>query len=192
MNHSAIVRSPKGIPLGYALAIAAALLGALPAYGGELYDSYSPPYRYGYQYGPGPNYQDAGYRPGCSPCGCWRCGCGRCGCVERCGCTDRCGPIVERRGNIFERRIIEREYIERRYAAPAQVHCRPCGYEYTDSRWPSVPYGYEERRPTHFPYGYGGIRWQTPPVSYGYTERPYPPAEVTGLPPRFYPGGYFE
>jgi hypothetical protein len=96
---------------------------------------------------------------------------------------------VERRGHVFERRTVVREYIERSYVSD-YGHPVPSGYGYRDTGWRGgSPYGYEEIPAGQFPYGYGGVRWQAPPVSYGYDEAPRPPV---GIPPRFYREEYVE
>ena len=168
MNRSAIVRAPKRRWLAYIATFAGAVLGecaiAVPAhsadfYGHESYPAYQDQYE-PYRYGPVSYYQGAGYRPNCSPCGCARCDCGPC------GCTWRCGASVRPRGHIVERRVVEREYYERRFVGEQQQH-RP--YSYAEPQWPAYPLrpAYEESR-SPFPYGYGGVRHLSRPGSYDY------------------------
>jgi hypothetical protein len=189
MSQRSIVGSPIRRPSTYVAAVAGALLGAgvfaAPARSGEFdgYGPYSTRYDAYYQrggeryaHGPAAYGYRGGYRPSCVSCGCGRCGCGW-----------RCRPMVESRGHIIERRVVEREYYERRYAVGGSS--RP--YWHTESRWPRypVPSGYEEARPAAFPYGYGGVRWRSPePGPYEYEEPPRPPAPVWGWPNAYYDG----
>src|ERR1700741_3320330 len=103
-----------------------------------------------------------GYRPGCSyGCGYprYHYGCSACGCYRRCYSGSR--------GYVYERRYIEREYVERRHDGC----CRHGygGYRHYGGYYPDEGYrrpfpfgGYE--RP--FPYGYGGVRYWRAPVGY--------------------------
>jgi hypothetical protein len=198
MNQSADIRAPNPRCLAYIATFAGILLGwlaiAAPAHSADLY--YPEPYpaspyqNDSYQYYPEPYYQGAAYRPGCSPCGssCSPCGCGRCGCTSYCGCRWRCGVTVRPRDHIIERRVVEREYYERRYAAEPRHSYR--SYGYAEPEWPGYPRpsAYEESR-SAFPYGYGGVRWLSPSGYYDYREPPRPPAAVVGYPGPYY-GGY--
>jgi hypothetical protein len=172
MNSPASALPPGRSRLALIVAGALALLGSFvvtaPAQAGYYGDSYygSNPcsYRCGY-----PRYYAPRYYGGCSSCGCYR----------------RCGSGY-RSGLVYERRYVEREFVERRYGYggyrrhygyyPYGGYRRPYGY---------YPYG-GYRRP--WGYGYGGIgrRWPTP--YYGYQPSadtydegpPRPPAPVLG------------
>jgi hypothetical protein len=155
---------PKGRRLALIVAGALALLGSLavtaPAQAGYYgYDGYGyrPPCSYGCGYRP---YR---YHYGCSSCGCYR----------------HC--YSGSRGYVYERRYIEREYVERRYGCCHHHYgYYPDGGYHRDGYYPSADYG----RP--FPYGYGGVRYWRPPYGYsrfdlgggrygaGYEEPPRP------------------
>jgi hypothetical protein len=194
MNQSAVIRVANRRYLAYVAAFAGILLGgfaiAVPAHSAELY--YPEPYpasqyQYDYhRYSPEPYYQGAAYRQNCSQCGsnCSPCGCGRCGCTSRCGCDWRCGVTVQPRDHVIERRVVEREYYERRYAAAPRHSYR--SYGYAEPGWSGypTPSSYEESRPS-FPYGYGGVRWLSAPGSYDYPGPPRPSAAV-GTPGPYY------
>jgi len=181
MYQSAILQAPKRQWLACIATFAGVLLGecamAVPAHSADFYNSEpypAPSYQnesYRYAPVPSPYYQGAAYRSNCAPCGCNPCGCSPCGCV-RCGCTWRCGVAVQPRGHVIERRVVEREYYERRYVGGH----RPYRYGYEEPQWSaySAPAEYEEPRSTSFPYGYGGVRRG----SYDYSEAPRPPAAV--------------
>ena len=172
MNDPAIARPPERRRLAMIVAGALALLGSFvvtaPAQAGYYDGGY-----YGGYYGSHPCSYRCGYR---SYAPRYYNGCGRCGCYRRCGS-----------GAVFERRYIEREFIERRYGyGGGYRHCYgdyPCGgYRPHYGYYPSYG-GY--RRP--WGYGYGGVgrRWPTPSLSYepigdGYEEPPRPPAPVYG------------
>jgi hypothetical protein len=101
-----------------------------------------------------------------------------------------CGPHL-----IYERRYVERVYVERRYGYGGYHrpygyyggyggYRRPYGYPYAGYR---RPYGYYPSRPLGYPYGYGGVgrRWPVPYLggyegAAGYEEPPRPPAPVLG------------
>jgi hypothetical protein len=174
MNGPAIARPPERSRLVMIVAGVLALLGSFvvtaPAQAGYYGDSY---------YRPNPCSYRCGYAPYRYYAPRYYNGCGRCGCYRRCGGS----------GAVYERRYIEREYVERRYGGYGGYRrCYgdyPCGgyrrhYGY-------YPYGGYEgyRRP--YGYGYGGIgrRWPTPSLYYepaadGYEEPPRPPAPVYG------------
>jgi hypothetical protein len=191
MSQSAILQAPKRQWLACIATVAGVLLGecamAVPAHSADFYSSEpypAPSYQNeSYRYAPVPSsyYQGAAYRSNCAPCGCSSCGCSPCGC-GRCGCTWRCGAAVQPRGHVIERRVVEREYYERRYALGGHRQYRSYGYE--EPQWSAnpAPAEYEEPRSTSFPYGYGGVRRG----SYDYSEAPRPPAAVMGR-----PGGYY-
>jgi hypothetical protein len=195
MNQSADIRAPNPRCLACIATFAGILLAcfaiAAPAHSADLYypEPYpASPYQYdSYQDAPEPYYQGAAYRPNCSPCGwsCSPCGCGRCGCSSNCGCRWRCGVTARPRDHIIERRVVEREYYERRYAVEPRHPYR--SYGYAEPRWSGYPRPstYEESR-SPFPYGYGGVRWLSPSGSYDYREPPRPPAAVVGLPGPYY------
>jgi len=193
MNHTTIIRVPKRRAF-HGIAGAGLLFGcitvAVPAYSAELYypgPYSSSPYQYdAYRYSPEPYYQGANYRSNCSPCGsnCSPCGCWRCGCTWRCGCGSRCGVTVQPRDHVIERRFVEREYYERRYAVGPQHSYRPYGYAEPRSWGYPAPSGYEDSR-SPFPYGYAGVRSLSPPGSYDYSDPPRPPAPV-GPPGPYY------
>jgi hypothetical protein len=169
MNSPATARSPGRSRLALIAAGFLALLGSFvvtaPAQAGYYNDSYygSSPCSYrprcGYGFSP---YRYAPYRRyGCSGCG---------------GCYRRCGPVY-RSGGVYERRYIEREFVERRYGY-GWPYRRNYGYN---------PYGGYRFEPSGFPWGYGGVRnWRAPygsgyqPSAYGYEEPPRPPAPVWG------------
>src|SRR5262249_3927186 len=136
-----------------------ALLGAFvvtPAQAGYYDDSY-----YGYRR---PCSYGCGYSPyRCSPCGCYR----------------HCYSGWRRPGGYtYERRYVEREYVERRYGGGYYHH--HYGYPYGGYRhygdYPDGGY----REP--FPYGYGGVRYWRPP--YGYYR--YRPSWAEGVSDRYY------
>lgn len=165
MNSPAIARPPGRRRLALIAAGALALLGSFvvtaPAQAGYYEDSYYRPnpcsYRCGYGY-PHYGYQHYGYAPyryryGCSTCG-------------------------SRPSLVYERRYVEREFVERRYGWPPHHCCRHYGY---------YPYGGAYRSwPRPYPYGYGGVgrRWPTPygyryePTADRYEEPPRPPLPV--------------
>ena len=135
MNSPATVRPPGRSRLALIVAGVLALLGSFavtaPAQAGYYDDS-----NYGYNYGSYPcSYRSRcgyGYSPyryarryynGCSACGCYR----------------RCG--VARSGVVYERRYVERSYVERRYGYGG--YRRHYGYN---------PYG-GYRRDYGYPYG---------------------------------------
>jgi hypothetical protein len=170
MNSPATGRPPGHSRLVMIAAGVLALLGALvvtaPAQAGYYGDSYygSNPcsYRCGYRYAPEPYYRR------CSACGCGR----------SCYSTSRPGLV-------YERRFVEREYVERRYGWGARHYRRPCGY-YSCGGYRRPYYGYS--RP-YYPYGYGGVRSWRSPYGYryepsadryadGYEEPPRPPLPV--------------
>jgi hypothetical protein len=158
MNSPATARPPDRRRLGLILASVLALLGAFmvtaPAQAGYYGDSY---------YGGQPCYSHCGYyvpRYRCSSCGCYR----------------RCHS-----GGVFERRFIEREYIERRYGYGG--YHRPYygdeGYYgddhpyYGDGEYDGgyrrsyggyYPYGsYRSWSTRRYPWGWGGVRgWRGP------------------------------
>jgi hypothetical protein len=129
---------------------AVALLGSLaftaPAQAG-YYGDY-----YGYGYHPcGYHCGYPRYHYGCSPCGCYR----------------RCYSGSP--GFAYERKFIERIYVERRYGGCCHHHYGyPYGgYGHFGGYYPDEGYrrpwgGYD--RP--FPYGYGGVRYWSPPYDY--------------------------
>jgi hypothetical protein len=124
-----------------------------------------------------------GYGYGYNPCS-YHCGYGypryHYGC-SACGCYRRC--YSGSRSYVYERKFIERIYVERRYGCCHHHYgyggyggyggYRHYGGYYPDEGYRRpFPYG-GYRRP--FPYGYGGVRyWRAP---YGY-DRPY--AEGSG------------
>jgi hypothetical protein len=99
------------------------------------------------------------------------------------GCYS-CGSRV-----VFERRFVEREYVERSVGYGG-YHRHYCGYDPCyGRRYGYYPYGYHPYGYGGYrPYGYGGIgrRWPLPyidPGPYaagGYDEPPRPPAAVWG------------
>jgi hypothetical protein len=217
MDQSTIMRRPRQWWLARIAVFVGVLLGlfaiAVPAYSGEYYEPEPYPAS-GYQYAadqylPGPYYQGAAYRSNCCGyprveccgyprvecCGYRRAEC--CGyrrpdcCVYRhaecCGCP-RCGSA---RVHVFERKVVEREYYERRDGG-AGWHTPYRSYGYAEPGWSAypVPSGYEEPRPP-FPYGYAGIRGLSPSDGYGYVEPRRPPADV-GIPSAYYYNGYPE
>jgi hypothetical protein len=156
MDSTAIARPRARSRLALIAAGILALFGSLVVtasaqagyYGDPYYRPYPCSYRCGY-----PTYR---HYDGCSPCGCYR----------------RCYSGW-RRGYVYERRYVVREYVERRYGDGG--YRRPYGY---------YPYGgYYRSRP--WGYGYGGIgrRWPTPYVG-GYEpsayEEPPRPLEPVG------------
>jgi hypothetical protein len=167
MNSPAVARPPRHSRLAMIVAGVLALLGSFvvtaPAqagYYGDSYYGYGPrpcSYRCGYSYEP--------YRYRCSSCGCYR----------RCYSHSRPGLV-------YERRFVEREYVERRYGWS--------GRNYYGRRYGYNPYGGYYRNGGYygrFPYGYGGVRtWRSPygyqyaPSAYRYAvdEPPRPPAAV--------------
>jgi hypothetical protein len=173
MNNPAAARPPGRSRLVLIVAGVLALLGTFvvtaPAQAGYYDDSYygSSPcsYRCGYRYSPY-RYAPRRYYHGCSACGCER----------RCYSTSRPGLV-------YERRYVERAYVERRYGWPARHYRRHYGY---------YPYGgyrsWSRPPPWGYGYGYGGIgrRWPTPsaygyePSADRYEEPPRPPAPVWG------------
>jgi hypothetical protein len=175
MNGPAVARLSRHSRLATIVAGVLALLGSFvvtaPAqagYYGESYYGGPRPcsYRCGY------NYQPYRYYNRCSSCGCYR----------RCYSTSRPGLV-------YERRYVEREFVERRYGWPAR--------HYYGRRYGYNPYGgggYYRR----FPYGYGGVRdgyggvrgWRSP---YGYRDVPYGyryAEEGAPRPPESIPYGY--
>jgi hypothetical protein len=173
MNSPATARPPGRRRLALIAAGALALLGSFvvtaPAQAGYYEDSYYRPnpcsYRCGYGY-PHYGYQHYGYAPyryryGCSTCG-------------------------SRPSLVYERRYVEREFVERRYGYGGYRRHYGC-YPYGGCRhYGYYPYG-GYRRP-YYPYGYGGVgrRWPTPygygyqPSADTYEEPPRPPAPVLG------------
>lgn len=161
MNQSSTIQAPRRWWLICIVALAGALLGqfaiALPANSADLY---------GYESYPAPYYQGAGYRQGCERCGC-----------ERCGCISRCYPHSQ----VIERRVVEREYYERRLGCCGERRVECCGERRIECcgvygggyPWRSA---YEEPRYNPFPYGYGGVR-RPPYAAYEY-DAPRPPAPV--------------
>ena len=160
VSDHARARAPRRRLLALIVAGMVALLGTFvataPAQAGYYEDSYYGGYR---PYAP--------YRYRCSACGCWR----------RCYSTSRPGLV-------YERRYVEREFVERRYGWPVHHYRRHYGY---------YPYGGYRSWSRPFPWGYGGVRtwrapsygWQAPysgyePTAerYGYEEPPRPPAPV--------------
>jgi len=178
MNSPATARPPWRSRLALIVAGVLALLGSLavtaPAQAGYYDDSnygsnygYNPcSYRSRCGYGYSPYRYARRYYNGCSACGCYR----------------RCG--VARSGVVYERRYVERSYVERRYGYGG--YRRHYGYPYGGYR---RPYGYYGGYRGPYPYGYGGVRgWRGPYGSLyqpsaerygdGYEERP--PAPVWG------------
>jgi len=175
MNSPATARPPARSRLALIAAGVLALLGSFvvtaPARAGYYEDSYygSRPcsYRCGYpHYGYSPyRYRYAPYRYhyGCSTCS-------------------------SRPSLVYERRYVEREFVERRYGWPPHHYRRHYGYYPSEGyrrHYGYYPYG-GYRRP--WGYGYGGIgrRWPAP-YGYGYQpsadideEPPRPPAPVLG------------
>jgi hypothetical protein len=205
MDQSTIIRRPRQLWLARIAAFAVVLLGlfaiAVPAYSGEYYEPESypaPGYQYAAdQYVPGPYYQGAAYRSNCCGyprvecCGYRRAEC--CGyrrpdcCVYRhaecCGCP-RCGSAGV---HVFERKVVGREYYERRDGAGWHTPYRSSGY--AEPGWSAypVPSRYEEPRPPFPPYlGYAGIRGPSPRDGYEFEPR-RPPADV-GIPSAYYYG----
>jgi len=89
-------------------------------------------------------------------------------------------------GVVYERRYIEREFVERRYGfggyrRPWGYYRRPCGYSPCGGYYRPSGYGYG-----YGGYGYGGVgrRWPLPyvdasgPYAEGYDGPPRPPAPV--------------
>jgi hypothetical protein len=202
MDQSTIIRRPRQRWLAGIAAFVGVLLGlfaiAVPAYSGEYYEQEPYPatgYQYvADQYVPGP-YQGAAYRSNCCGyprvecCGSRRAEC--CGyrrpdcCVYRraecCGCP-RCGNAGV---HVFERKVVEREYYERRDGEGWRQPYRSSGY--AEPGYP-VPSRYEESRPP-FPYiGYAGMRGPSPRDGYEFEPR-RPPADV-GMPGAYYYNGY--
>jgi hypothetical protein len=150
-----------------------ALLGSFavtaPAQAGYYDDGY---------YGSNPcSYRCGGYAPRYRYAPRYYNGCSSCGCYRRCGSVSR--------GVVYERRFVEREYVERRYGYGG--YRRHYGYPYGGYRRPCGDYscgGYRSySRP--YPYGYGGVRsWRGPYGQYEptadqyYEEPPRPPAPV--------------
>jgi hypothetical protein len=173
MNSPATTLPPGRSRLALIVAGVLALLGSLvvtaPAqagyYEGSYYGSNPCSYRCGYpHYGYAPRYYN-----GCSACGCYR----------------RCGSGY-RSGLVYERRFVEREYVERRYGYGGYHRHYGC-YPYGGCRrYGYYPYGgYYRSRP--WGYGYGGIgrRWPTPGFGYQpsaeiYEGEPRPLAPVYG------------
>jgi hypothetical protein len=78
-------------------------------------------------------------------------GCSSCGCYHHCG-------SVARGGVVYERRFVEREYVERSYGYGGYRR----HYGYDPYRGTRPDYGYYPQRP-YFPWGYGGVRsWRGP------------------------------
>jgi hypothetical protein len=112
-------------------------------------------------------------------------------------CSYRCGypaypyyPVYHRhygcyscgRHLIYERRYIEREYVERRYGYGYHRHygCYSYGYR---CHYGYNPYGPDRSWARPWGYGYGGIgrRWPAPYLAAygdGYEEPPRPPAPI--------------
>jgi hypothetical protein len=120
----------------------------------------------GYYGGYNPCYYRCGYRPYYRP-------------YRRC-----CGS-----GVVYERRYIEREFVERRYAFGGYGgYRRPWGYPYYRRPCGYSPCGGYYRPPGYggYGYGYGGVgrRWPLPyvnasgPYAEGYDEPPRPPEPV--------------
>ena len=186
MNQSMVIRVASRRYLACVATFAGILLGsfaiAVPARSADYYPEPYPAsqYQYGsYRYSPEPYYQGTAYRQNCNPCGC-----GRCGCTSRCGCEWRCGVTVQPRDHVIERRVVEREYYERRYVAAPRRSYRSSGYAEPGWSGYSSPSGYEDSRGS-FPYGYGGVRWLSAPDSYDYPGPPRPPVAV-GMPGPYY------
>jgi hypothetical protein len=176
MNSPAAARPPSHRRVAMIVAGVSALLGSFmvtaPAqagyYGEGYYGSRPCSYRCG-----GYGYEPYRYYHRCSSCGCYR----------RCYSTSRSGLV-------YERRYVEREFVERRYGYGWPSHhyygrrygYNPYGYGYN-------PYGagygggYYER----FPYGYGGVRgWRSPygyryPSAYRYADEG-PPRPLAPIP----------
>ncbi len=169
MNNPAAGHPPGRSRLVLIVAGVLALLGTFavtaPAQAGYYGDGY---------YGNPCSYRCGGYvpyRPRCSACGCYR----------RCYSGSRSGLV-------YERRFVEREYVERRYGYGGGYR-RNYGYNPYGYRRPCGYYscgGYRSwSRP--YPYGYGGVRsWRAPYGQYEptadqyYDEPPRPPAPVYG------------
>jgi hypothetical protein len=127
-------------------------------------------------------YGDYGY--GYNPCG-YHCGypryhygCSACGCYRHCYSGSR--------GYVYERRFVERVYVERRYGC-CNHHYGYGGYSHYGDYYPDGGYGYRRPFPyggydRPFPYGYGGVRYWRPPYDY---RRIGPYADGAG-------DGYFE
>ena len=117
MNCTATARLPARIRLAVIVAGLFALLGSFvaPAQAGYYGDSYYRPYPCTYRCG----YPGYRYYNGCSWCGGYR------------------------RSVVYERRYIEREFVERRYSYGGSYR-RPCGY---------YSYGGCYRRYGYYPYG---------------------------------------
>jgi hypothetical protein len=192
MDQSTIMRRPRRRWLARIAACVGVLLGlfaiAVPAYSGEYYEPEAYPaagYQYvADQYVPGPYYQGAAYRSNCCGyprvecCGYRRAEC--CGyrrpdcCVYRrtecCGCP-RCGNAGV---HVFERKVVEREYYERRDGGGWRQPYRSSAY--AEPGWPAypVPSGYDELRSPPPYIGYAGI---ASPRGYEFEPR-RPPADV--------------
>jgi hypothetical protein len=96
-------------------------------------------------------------------------------------------------GVVYERRFVEREYVERRFGYGGYrrpygyypYYRRPCGYSPCGGYRPSG-YGYGYGNGYGYGYGYGGVgrRWSLPyvggygPYAEGYEGPPRPPAAV--------------
>jgi len=158
MNCTATARLPARIRLAVIVAGLFALLGSFvaPAQAGYYGDSYYRPYPCTYRCG----YPGYRYYNGCSWCGGYR------------------------RSVVYERRYIEREFVERRYSYGGSYR-RPCGYYSYGGcyrRYGYYPYG-GYRRPWGYGYGYPGVgrHWPLPfaggygAYAEGYEEPPLPP-----------------
>ena len=162
MNSPATARPPGRSRLALILAGALALLGSFavtaPAQAGYYGESYygSRHCSYSSRCGYSPyRYAPQRYYNGCSAC----------------GCRPRCNS-----GLVYERRYVEREYVEQRYGRPCCHYRRHYGYD---------PYGGYQSWSRPFPWGYGGVRdrrapygYGYEPSAYGYEEAPRPPAPV--------------
>jgi hypothetical protein len=125
----------------------------------------------------------AGYYESSYPCG-YRCGYPVYHYYPRYhhyGCYS-CGPHL-----LYERRYVEREFVERRYGYGGYRHYYGCNpYVGCHRHYGYYPYGgYRSWRPGGYGYGYGGVgrRWAPPYLGYGpyaerYEEAPRPPAPV--------------
>jgi hypothetical protein len=177
VSNDAMARRPIRRRWAVLAAGVVALLGSLavtaPAqagyYGDYGYGYHPCAYHCGYGY---PHYQHYG----CSACGCYR------------HCYSGSRSVV------YERKFIERVYVERRYGCCHHNYGYPYGgYRHYGGYYPDEGYrrpffgGY--RRP--FPYGYGGVRYWRPPYGYDrygpyaagsgegyYEEPPRPPAPI--------------
>jgi hypothetical protein len=165
------------LPAAGVVALFGSLAVTAPAQAGYYGD-------YGYGYRPGCSY-GCGYRP-------YHYGCSACGCYRHCYSGSR--------GYVYERRYIEREYVERRFGCchrhygdyPYGGYRHYGDYPYGGYRhYGDYPYeGYRRRFPYGgydgpFPYGYGGVRYWRPPSGYYRSadvieDAPRPPAPILG------------